>query len=115
MLLKFCLTVWVLWNKYNMVDAVNNNSFASFVSGVSKSEPVETVPAQKHGSSSDTAARAIISAEAKMLNALEKYNSGQSGEAELMVANKTAQVEVEANAKVIETQNEIHDTLMEEL
>lgn len=57
--------------------------------------------------------QAIISAQAKILNELEKFNAGEGNEFELAVANITGKIQVEAAVNVIKTKDEMMDTLME--
>ena len=61
----------------------------------------------------DVEDQAIISAQAKILNELEKYNAGEGNELELAMANVTGKIQVEAAVNVIRTKDEIMDTLME--
>lgn len=56
---------------------------------------------------------AIISAQAKLLNELDRYNSGQGNEIDLAVACITSKTEVAANARVIETKKEMMDTILD--
>jgi len=56
---------------------------------------------------------AIISAEAKMLNELDKYNSGESNEINLAVTCIESKNQVAAAAKVIKTKSEMLDTLLD--
>lgn len=55
----------------------------------------------------------IISAQAKILNELEKYNSGDGSELELAMACKLGELQVDAAATVIKTKDEMMDAIME--
>jgi hypothetical protein len=61
----------------------------------------------------DVEDEAIISSQAKILNELEKYNSGDGNEIDLTLACKMGEVQVEAAAKVIKTKNEMMGTIMD--
>lgn len=56
---------------------------------------------------------AIISAQARLLNELEKYNSGAGNEIDLALTCVTSQRQVEAQVAVIKTKTRIMDSLME--
>jgi len=56
---------------------------------------------------------AIISAQAKILNELERFNSGEGNELDLAVACITGKHQVEAVAKVIKTKNEMMDSIFD--
>jgi len=56
---------------------------------------------------------AIISAEAKMLDELDRYNSGESNELKLVMTSNEAKYQVMANSRVIKVQKEITDSVMD--
>lgn len=56
--------------------------------------------------------RAIISAEAKLLNELEKFNSGEGNIVDLAVTSVLSEHEVAANARVIDTKKELVDVIL---
>ncbi|MCK7514856.1 MAG: hypothetical protein MZV70_69875 [Desulfobacterales bacterium] len=56
--------------------------------------------------------KAIISAQAKLLNELEKFNSGQGDVVDLAVTSIKSEQEVAANVKVINTKNHMLDAVM---
>ena len=64
-------------------------------------------------SSFETEDQAIISAQAKLLNELEKYNAGESDELDLAITCITSKNQVEAVAEVINTKKEILDTIID--
>lgn len=55
---------------------------------------------------------AIISAEAKMLNELDKFNSGEDNLLNLVGAAVNAKHTVQAEARVIDTKKEMMDTIL---
>lgn len=57
--------------------------------------------------------QAIVSAEAKLLNELNKFNSGAGNDVELAAANVMAKVTVEAEASVIKAKKDSLDTLLD--
>jgi len=61
----------------------------------------------------ETEDTAIISAQAKILNELDKYNSGQSNEIDLALTCITSKNQVEAVARVIDTKKEMLDTILD--
>ena len=56
---------------------------------------------------------AIISAQAKLLNELDKYNAGQSNETDLALTCINSKIQVNAAAKVINTKKEMMDTILD--
>jgi len=61
----------------------------------------------------DTEDKAIISAEAKLLNELDKFNSGQGDAIDLAVTSITSKHQVEAIVNVINTKDKMMDTVLE--
>ena len=61
----------------------------------------------------ETEDTAIISAQAKILNELDKYNSGQSAEINLALTCITSKNQVKAVARVISTKKEMLDTILD--
>ena len=61
----------------------------------------------------DVEDEAIISAQAKILNELEKFNAGAGNELELALASVTGEIQVEAAATVIKTKDEMMDAVMD--
>jgi len=61
----------------------------------------------------ETEDTAIISAQAKILNELDKYNSGQSDELNLALTCITSKNQVKAVARVISTKKEMLDTILD--
>lgn len=57
--------------------------------------------------------KAIISAQAKLLNELDKFNSGQGDAVELAITNVTSQNQVEAMVRVINTKKDMMDTILQ--
>jgi hypothetical protein len=55
----------------------------------------------------------IISAQARILNELEKYNSGEGNELDLALTCKMGELQVEATINVIKTKNEMLDAVMD--
>lgn len=56
---------------------------------------------------------AIISSEANLLNELEKFNSGEGDAIDLALASVMAKITVGAVVNVIQTQNDMFDSVME--
>jgi hypothetical protein len=57
--------------------------------------------------------QAIISSEAKMLNELDKFNSGADNLLQLVGASINAKYTVQAEARVIDTKKEMMDTVLQ--
>jgi len=90
------------------------------INGIQSSERVLNYPpssspkvSREPLNSFETEDTAIISAEAKMLNELDKYNSGKSNEINLAVTCLESKHQVEAVARVIKTKTEMLDTIMD--
>ena len=60
----------------------------------------------------DVEDKAIISAQAKILNELDKFNAGEGNEIDLAMAASMGKIQVEAEAKVIKTKNEMMGTIL---
>lgn len=56
---------------------------------------------------------AIISAEAKLLNELNKFNSGEDNFVDLALANVTSKFTVSAEVNVIQTKKDMMDSILE--
>lgn len=56
--------------------------------------------------------QAIISAQAKLLNELDKFNSGAGNDVELAIANVMAKFTTEAEVNVINTKKEMMDAVL---
>lgn len=93
-----------------MIQAVQNASALNIYSLAPKrvvnppSEPLQSF---------DREDKAIISAEAKLLNEVDKYNNGESDELNLALTCLTSKHEVEAEASVIKTKKEMLDTVID--
>jgi len=61
----------------------------------------------------DVEDQAIISAQAKLLNELEKFNSGEGDIVNLAVQSAISELTVTANANVINTKKEMMDTILD--
>ena len=104
--------------KYPIFFGVN---MINSISSVSSYTPIATyrssTAATSGGGSSllnfDKEDQAIISSEAKMLNALDQYNSGEGSEIDLALTNVMAKHQVGASIQVIKSKNEMVDSLME--
>jgi len=94
-----------------MIQAVQNASAINIYSLTGKHVRVKP-PASEPLDSFDGEDKAIISSEAKLLNEMDKYNSGQSDELNLAVTCITSKTQVEAEAKVIDTKKEMLDTVI---
>ena len=57
--------------------------------------------------------QAVISAQAKLLNELEKYNTGKSDELNLALTCVTSKNQIKAVAEVINTKKEIFETVLD--
>ena len=55
---------------------------------------------------------AIISAQAKLLNEFDKYNSGQGNEVDLAVTRVTSENQVKAMVNVINTKKDMMDSIL---
>jgi hypothetical protein len=56
---------------------------------------------------------AIISAQAKLLNELDKFNSGEGDAVDLAITGITSKHQVEAMVQVINTKKDMMDTILE--
>jgi len=56
---------------------------------------------------------AIISAQAKLMNALERFNNGEGDIIDLAVTSITSEIEVAANAHVINAQKHMMDKFID--
>lgn len=56
---------------------------------------------------------AIISSQAKLLNELDKFNSGGDNIVDLAIANVTSKFTVEAEVNVIQTEKEMMDCILD--
>ncbi|OGI22617.1 MAG: hypothetical protein A2287_04590 [Candidatus Melainabacteria bacterium RIFOXYA12_FULL_32_12] len=61
----------------------------------------------------DVEDKAIISAQAKLLNELEKFNSGEGDVINLALQSAISELTVSANANVINTKKEMMDTILD--
>jgi hypothetical protein len=61
----------------------------------------------------DVEDEAIISAQAKILNELEKFNAGAGNELDLALATVMGEIQVEAAATVIKTKDEMVAAVMD--
>lgn len=61
----------------------------------------------------ETEDEAIISAQAKILNELERFNAGEGNELDLALATTMGELQIEAVATVIKTKDEMMDSIME--
>jgi hypothetical protein len=87
-------------------------------SNISDYSPISTAKTSQSASSGslcnfDVEDQSIISAEAKMLNELDKYNNGESNEVNLAVTNITSKYQVEAAVNVINTKNDMMEKIMQ--
>ncbi len=60
----------------------------------------------------DTEDEAIISARARILNELERFNAGEGNEVDLALATAMGKIQVEAAATVINAKEEMMDAIM---
>ena len=61
----------------------------------------------------DNEDHAIISAQAKLLNEMEKYNSGQGNEVDLAVIRIKSETQVKAEVNLINTKKEMLDSILQ--
>lgn len=93
-----------------MIPEVQNyTSIKSFYSSENSGNKIPTRPLN----SFETEDEAIISAQAKLMNELEKYNSRQGDELDLALACITGKNQVKAAARVIETKKDMLDTILD--
>lgn len=86
-----------------MVEGIGNTTNIETISGVS----TRSFERGASFASFDIEDKAIISAKAKMLNELEKYNAGESDEVTLALETVKGKTQIEANLRVFETKNDI--------
>jgi len=93
-----------------MIQGIQNTSnISSYFPYEKKADFVTNEPLN----SFETEDTAIISAQAKILNELDKYNSGQSDELNLALTCITSKNQVKAVARVISTKKEMLDTILD--
>ncbi|MDD3013032.1 MAG: hypothetical protein PHC34_04950 [Candidatus Gastranaerophilales bacterium] len=94
-----------------MVSPINNTNGAYFnsYSGSNYVQKTENTSLN----SFDTEDKAIISAQAKLLSELEKFNSGQGDAVDLAVTGITSKHQVEAMVNIINTKKDMMDTVLE--
>jgi len=89
------------------VNPVNSANF--FISGYQKG----TMASEASASAPEINDSAIISAQAKLLNELEKYNAGESDEISLAVTAITSKHEAEANVYALKVHKECMDSVLD--
>ena len=89
------------------VNGLNSPGYINILSGVSQPPQVEPLH------SCDIEDKAIISAEAKLMNEMEKYNSGQGNEVDLAVTRINSVNQVDAMVKLINTKKDMLDKVLE--
>ncbi len=91
------------------VNNINSNIFQPEVSTSQRSE-IEKFESLNSFYKED---QAIISSEAKLLNELEKFNSGEDNLVDLVLASVLAEITVSAEVNVIESKMDMMDTILE--
>lgn len=92
-----------------MIPEVGNITKLDYVAQSAKSN----VDIRRPLTSFDVEDQAIISAQAKLLNELEKFNSGEGEIVNLVVQSAISELAVAANANVINTKKEMMDTILD--
>ena len=95
-----------------MIQGIQNSSS---INPYSPSEKKANFTANESLNSFETEDTAIISAQAKLLNELDKYNTGQSNEIDLALTCITSKHQVQAVARVINTKKEMLDTILDSI
>jgi len=93
-----------------MIQGIQNSSgINSYFTSDKRSNFVKSEPLN----SFETEDQAIISAEAKLLNELERYNSGEGNELDLALTCITSKNQVKAVANVINAKKDMLDTILD--
>jgi len=95
-----------------MVSSVNSTG-SIFVSPYTTGNNASQKAPNTSLNSFDKEDQAIISAEAKMLNELDKFNSGNGDAVDLAITNITSKNQIEAEVNVINTKKEMMDKVLE--
>lgn len=94
-----------------MVSGINNIQQSTF-QPKSYQRQVITTYTPEPINSFDIEDQAIISSQAKLLNELDKFNSGEGDPLNLALAGITAKTTVKAEANVIKAKSDIMDTIL---
>lgn len=93
-----------------MVSSVNSTDGIYFSPYPVSSAPQK--PVNTSLNSFDVEDKAIISAQARLMNELDKFNSGQVDAIDLAITTVTSKHQVEAMVNVINTKKEMMDTVL---
>lgn len=91
----------------------NNNIEQSIFQPQNYQWQLSTEEVQEPLNSFDIEDKAIISSQAKLLNELEKFNSGEGDAVDLAVAGIMAKTTVSAEVNVINTKKHMLDTILD--
>ena len=89
------------------VNGLNSPSYINLLSGVSQTAQVEPLH------SFDIEDKAIISAEAKLLNEMDKYNSGAGNAIDLALTRINSVNQVDATVNLINSKKDMFDKVLE--
>lgn len=92
------------------INGVGNTGSVNSISQVGQTSRVAAVDTSLN--SFDIEDKAIISSQAKLLNELDKFNSGQGDPVNLAVTRVMAENEVAANVNVIKAKNHMYDAVL---
>ncbi|MEI7473223.1 MAG: hypothetical protein WCK67_00455 [bacterium] len=96
-----------------MINGINSSINSSVISNIYDSKQQTKTPEVSSLTNFDIEDKAIISAEAKMLNESDKYNSGQGNEIDLAISQIEAKTQTAAEVNVINTKKEMIDSVLE--
>lgn len=94
-----------------MVSEINNIKQSSFQPEFSKRQAPVNNEFEPLNSFADED-QAIISAQANMLNELEKFNAGEGDALDLVLASEMAKITVEAQVNVINAKTDMMDEIL---
>lgn len=95
-----------------MVSSINNIEKSSFQLPFSKRD-LSTIYTLEPLNSFASEDEAIISSEAKLLNELDKFNSGADNDVDLALANVMAEFTVDAEVNVVQAKKDMIESILE--
>ncbi len=94
-----------------MISSVNNTASLFPPNSIIKADNTPLTPSSS-SFNFDIEDKAIISAEAKLLNAAEQYNAGKINEVDVALESTLAVLQTKASCNVIKAKEEMFDSLI---
>lgn len=94
------------------IGGINNSPIVSYNLASKAVKTTSAYDTQESLNSFDNEDTAIISAQANLLNELDKYNSGAGNDVELALTSVNSKNQVEANVAVINAKKDMLDSVM---